>query len=192
MFEGSDSTNFGCWSVSGNITLSNSGTMYTIYNSQYSTLKSGKYILVQMGVNGYLIQKSKYVVTNKSLKLTLSVLFGNGINAANVGIYDNSGNTLASTQSLKVGTNTYSFTLNKVPNDTIVLKIYAPSGAVFAFKEEKALMESVPKRISGIEVDVDSITSRVATAEGNITQVTQKADGLTTRVTSAEGNISQI
>ena len=192
MFEGSDSTNFSCWGVSGNITLSNSGTMYTIYNSQYSTLKSGKYILAQMGVNGYLIQKSKYVVTNKSLKLTLSVLFGNGINAANVGIYDNSGVSLASTQSLKVGTNTYSFTLSKVPNDTIVLKIYAPSGAVFAFKEEKALMESVPKRISGIEVDVDSITSRVATAEGNITQVTQKADGLTTRVTSAEGNISQI
>ena len=120
------------------------------------------------------------------------MLFGNGINAANVGIYDNSGVSLASTQSLKVGTNTYSFTLSKVPNDTIVLKIYAPSGAVFAFKEEKALMESVPKRISGIEVDVDSITSRVATAEGNITQVTQKADGLTTRVTSAEGNISQI
>jgi hypothetical protein len=53
-------------------------------------------------------------------------------------------------------------------------------------------IESVPKRLASIEVDIDSITSRVSGAEGDIAEVTQKADSLTTRVANAEGNISQI
>jgi hypothetical protein len=81
-------------------------------------------------------------------------------------ICDASGASISNKMNLSVGTVNYLFNLSKVPNDIVNLKITLSANARLAFKNEKALMESVPKRISGIEVDIDSITSRVSGAEG--------------------------
>jgi hypothetical protein len=95
-------------------------------------------------------------------------------------ISDVSGNTISNTYNLVSGNVSYNFTLNKIPNSIVCLKITLASNARLAFKNEIAYIQSLPKRLSEIEVDIDSITSRVSDAEGNITKVTQKANGLTT------------
>ena len=81
-------------------------------------------------------------------------------------ICDKDGKVISNKFNLSSGKITYAFTLTKVPNSIIYLKISLIAGSRLAFKNEKALMESVPKRISGIEVDIDSITSRVSGTEG--------------------------
>ena len=86
----------------------------------------------------------------------------------------------------------YNFNLNTIPNGIVYLKISVAANARITFKNEMCYIESVPKRLASIEVDIDSITSRVSGAEGDIAEVTQKADSLTTKVANAEGNISQI
>jgi hypothetical protein len=86
-------------------------------------------------------------------------------------ICDKDGVVISNKVNLATGTKTYAFTLTKVPNSIIHLKISLIAGSRLAFRNEKALLETVPKRISGIEVDVDSITSRVASNEGKISTI---------------------
>lgn len=50
----------------------------------------------------------------------------------------------------------------------------------------------VNRSFASLKIYVDSIESRVETAEGNISTVTQTADSLVTRVSTAEGNISTV
>jgi hypothetical protein len=84
-------------------------------------------------------------------------------------ICDKDGTVISNKVNLGTGNNTYAFTLTKVPNNIIHLKISLVAGSRLAFRNEKALLQTVPKRKSQIEIDVDSITSRVSNAEGNIT-----------------------
>ena len=82
-------------------------------------------------------------------------------------ICDKDGTVISNKVNLGTGNNTYAFTLTKIPNNIIHLKISLVAGS--RLRNEKALLQTVPKRISQIEIDVDSITSRVSNAEGNIT-----------------------
>lgn len=180
MFEGSNGYNYGCWKVTGVSVNTKSGT---------------DYILVLGGSNngGYILQPSKYFVTTNKVNVSLDVSELQGLSSYySMEICDKDGKVISNKFNLSSGKVTYAFTLTKVPNSIIYLKISLIAGSRLAFKNEKALMESVPKRISGIEVDIDSITSRVSNAEGNITNVIQKADGLSTKVSTLEGDISEI
>ena len=180
MFEGSNGNNYGCWKVSGVSVSTKSGT---------------NYILVLGGSNsgGYILQPSKYYVTTNKVNVSLEVSELQGLSSYySMEICDESGTVISNKVNLATGTKSYAFTLTKVPNSIVHLKISLIAGARLAFRNEKALLETVPKRISGIEVDIDSITSRVSNAESNITQVTQKADGLSTKVSTLEGDVSEI
>ena len=180
MFEGSNGNNYGCWKVSGVSVSTKSGT---------------NYILVLGGSNsgGYILQPSKYYVTTNKVNVSLEVSELQGLSSYySMEICDESGTVISNKVNLATGTKSYAFTLTKVPNSIVHLKISLVAGSRLAFRNEKALLETVPKRISGIEVDIDSITSRVSNAESNITQVTQKADGLSTKVSTLEGDVSEI
>ena len=180
MFEGSNGNNYGCWKVSGLLVSAKSGT---------------DYILVLGGSNngGYILQPSKYFVTTNKVNVSLEVSELQGLASYySMEICDESGTVISNKVNLATGTKSYAFTLTKVPNSIVHLKISLVAGSRLAFRNEKALLETVPKRISGIEVDIDSITSRVSNAESNITQVTQKADGLSTKVSTLEGDVSEI
>ena len=180
MFEGSNGYNYGCWKVTGVSVNTKSGT---------------DYILVLGGSNngGYILQPSKYFVTTNKVNVSLDVSELQGLSSYySMEICDKDGTVISNKVNLGTGSKTYAFTLTKVPNSIIHLKISLIAGSRFAFKNEKALMESVPKRISGIEVDIDSITSRVSGAEGQISTINQTVNQINSKVTGMEGNISQI
>lgn len=180
IFESSDGNNYGCWNSYGTTDISKK------YNTDY--------ILVLGGTNGgYILQPSKYQIKNDTLKVSVNVSELQGLGSYyTLAISDVSGNTISNTYNLVSGNVSYNFTLNKIPNSIVCLKITLASNARLAFKNEIAYIQSLPKRLSEIEVDIDSITSRVSDAEGNITKVTQKANGLTTQVSTLEGNVSQV
>lgn len=180
MFEGSNGYNYGCWKVFSVSVSPKSGT---------------NYILVLGGSNngGYILQPSKYFVTTNKVNVSLDVSELQGLSSYySMEICDKDGTVISNKVNLGTGNNTYAFTLTKIPNNIIHLKISLVAGSRLAFRNEKALLQTVPKRISQIEIDVDSITSRVSNAEGNITQIQQTANELSVAVSNIEGDISQI
>ena len=180
MFEGSNGNNYGCWKVSGLLVSAKSGT---------------DYILVLGGSNngGYILQPSKYFVTTNKVNVSLEVSELQGLASYySMEICDESGTVISNKVNLATGTKTYTFTLTKVPNSIVHLKISLIAGARLAFRNEKALLETVPKRISGIEVDIDSITSRVSGTEGQISTINQTVSQINSKVSGMEGSISEI
>ena len=180
MFEGSNGNNYGCWKVSGLLVSAKSGT---------------DYILVLGGSNngGYILQPSKYFVTTNKVNVSLEVSELQGLASYySMEICDESGTVISNKVNLATGTKTYTFTLTKVPNSIVHLKISLIAGARLAFRNEKALLETVPKRISGIEVDIDSITSRVSGTEGQISTINQTVSQINSKVTGMEGSISEV
>ncbi len=180
IFESSDGNNYGCWQPYGTSSIS----------KKYNTDN----VLVLGGASGgYILQPSKYYITTNKLKVSLNVSELQGLASYyKIEIANKSGTSISNTYNLVSGNGSYNFTLKSIPNDIVYLKITVAANARCAFKNEISYIGSVPNRLASIEVDVDSITSRVSTAEGNIAEVTQKADGLTTKVANAEGNIAQI
>ena len=180
MFESSNGDNFRCWKAYGSTVISK---------------KSGTDSVLVLGgtSGGYILQPSKYYIKTNQIKVQINVTELQGLASYyQMEICDASGASISNKMNLSVGTVNYLFNLTKVPNDIVNLKITLSANARLAFKNEKALMESVPKRISGIEVDIDSITSRVSGAEGQISTINQTVNQINSKVTGMEGNISQI
>lgn len=180
MFEYSNGDNFRCWKAYGSTVISK---------------KSGTDSVLVLGgtSGGYILQPSKYYIKTNQIKVQINVTELQGLASYyQMEICDASGASISNKMNLSVGTVNYLFNLTKVPNDIVNLKITLSANARLAFKNEKALMESVPKRISGIEVDIDSITSRVSGTEGQISTINQTVNQINSKVTGMEGNISQI
>lgn len=172
MFEYSNGDNYGCWKAYGSTALS----------KKYDT----DYILALGGTSGgYILQPSKYYIKTNSIELQLNVSELQGLASYySAEICDVSGTVISNKLPLQVGTNWYTFTLNKIPDDIVNLKLSVAANARLAFKNEKALIKSVPKRLSEIEVDIDSITSTVSGVQGQISTITQKADSIESMVSN--------
>ena len=174
MFEGSTGSDYGCWKVTGVLVSAKSGT---------------DYILVLGGSNngGYIMQPSKYYVNTDRVNVSLDVSELQGLSSYySMEICDVSGTVISNKVYLSSGKNTYTFTLTKIPYNIVQLKISLIAGARLAFKNEKALMESVPKRLAQIEMDVDSITSTVSGVQGQISTITQRADSIESTVANIQ------
>ncbi len=174
MFEGSNGYNYGCWKNSGLLVSTKSGT---------------DYILVLGGSNngGYILQPSKYFVDTNSVNVSLDVSELQGLASYySMQICDESETVISNKVNLSYGKNTYTFTLNKIPNSIVYLKISVVGGGRLAFKNETALMKSVPKRLSEIEVDIDSITSTVSGVQGQISTIFQRADSIESTVANIQ------
>lgn len=180
IFAYSNGNDYGCWTPYGTCNISKK------YNTDSILVLGGS-------SGGYILQPSKYYITTNKLKVSLNVSELQGLASYyKIEIANKSGSSISNSYTLGTGNVSYNFNLNTIPNGIVYLKISVAANARITFKNEMCYIESVPKRLASIEVDIDSITSRVSGAEGDIAEVTQKADSLTTKVANAEGNISQI